>query len=72
MLLSSGRTARIGSLLTAVLVELPLAAFFFYTAYRVMRATTATMWHLQGRRGPLPSFWRLPMLIGPPPGHASS
>ena len=72
VLLSSGRTARMGSLLTAVFVELPLAAFFFVTAYRVMRATSATLWHLQGRRGPLPSFWRLPMLIGPPPGRASS
>jgi len=68
VMLSSGRTARMGSLLTAVFVELPLAAFFFFTAYRVMRATTATIWHLQGRRGPLPSFWRLPMLVGPVSG----
>ena len=67
VMLSSGRTARMGSLVTAVFVELPLAAFFFFTAYRVMRATTATIWHLQGRRDPLPSFWRLPMLVGAPP-----
>jgi hypothetical protein len=67
VLLSSGRMGRTESIVTAVLVELPLAAFFFCTAYRIMRATTATMWHLQGRRGPLPSsFWRLPLLVGPP------
>jgi len=72
VMLSSGRTARMGSLVTAVFVELPLAAFFFFTAYRVMRATTATIWHLQGRRDPLPSFWRLPMLVGGPPRRRSS
>jgi hypothetical protein len=64
VMLSSGRTARMESLLTAAFVELPLAAFFFFTAYRVMRATTATIWHLQGRRDPLPPFWRLPILVG--------
>lgn len=67
VMLSSGRSVRAGSLLTALVVELPLAAFFFYTAYRLMRATTATIWHLQGRRTALPSFWLLPLLAGQPP-----
>ncbi len=67
VMLSSGRAVQVGSLLTAVVVELPLAAFFFHTAHRIMRATTATIWHLQGRRAPLPSFWQLPLLAGQPP-----
>jgi hypothetical protein len=67
VMLSSGRSVRVGSVLTALLVELPLAVFFFYSAYRVMRATTAALWHLQGRRSPLPSFWHLPVLTGQPP-----
>jgi hypothetical protein len=66
VVLSAGRSVRVGSLLTALVVELPLAAFFFYTAYRIMRATTATIWHLQGHRTALPSFWQLPLLAGQP------
>jgi hypothetical protein len=73
VMLSSGRSVRLGSVLTALVVELPLAAFFLYSAYRIMRATTAAMWHLQGRRSPVPSFWQLPVLTGqPPPGPRST
>jgi hypothetical protein len=64
VMLSSGRSVRAGSVLTALLIELPLAAFFLYTAYRIMRATAAAMWHLEGGRTPLPSFWELPVLAG--------
>ena len=66
VMLSSGRSVRVGSLLTALVVELPLAAFFFYTAYRIIRATTAAIWHLQGHRSALPSFCQLPLLAGQP------
>jgi hypothetical protein len=67
VMLSAGRSVRLGSVATALLVELPLAAFFFYSAYRIMRATTAATWHLVGRRTPLPPFWQLPVLAGQPP-----
>jgi hypothetical protein len=62
VLLSSGRTERLGSVATAVLLELPLAALFFYSAYRVMRVTAAAVWQQQGRPGPLPALWRIPIV----------
>ena len=49
-------------IIAAVLIELPFAALFFYSAYRIMRATAAATWHLRGRRDPLPPFWPLPTL----------
>jgi hypothetical protein len=61
VMLSTGR-GRLSSVLAAVLIELPLAALFFYSAYRIMRATAAAMWHVRGRRDPLPPFWQLPIL----------
>jgi hypothetical protein len=62
VLLSSGRTERFGSVATALLLELPLAALFFYSAYRVMRVTAAAVWQQQGRPGPLPALWRIPIV----------
>ena len=62
VLLSSGRTERLGSYATAFLLELPLAALFFYSAYRVMRVTAAAMWQQQGHPGRLPAIWRVPIM----------
>ncbi len=62
VLLSSGRTERLGSVATAFLLELPLAALFFYSAYRVMRVTAVAVWQHQGRPGPLPALWHIPLV----------
>ena len=64
VLLSSGRTERLGSYATAFLLELPLAALFFYSAYRVMRVTAAAMWQQQGRPGRRPALWRI-LIVAP-------
>jgi len=65
VLLSSGPREKLGSILTALLVELPLGALFLFTAYRLMKATATLVWRQQGNVGPPPSFWRLPILATP-------
>ena len=56
VLLSSGRNERLSSYVTAFLLELPLAALFFYSAYRVMRVTAAALWQHQDQPGRLPAL----------------
>lgn len=55
---SHGFTA---SLLTALLVELPLALLLFRAARRLVRVTIATMMQLSGVTGPVPPLWRIPL-----------
>jgi hypothetical protein len=62
VVLSSGSVERFGSYATAFLLELPLAAHFFYSAYRVVRVNAAALWQLQGRPDPLPVLWRIPLV----------
>jgi hypothetical protein len=43
-----------GSLISAFLGELPLAALLFYASRRLIRLTIRIAWHRQGRTGPVP------------------
>ena len=55
------------SLLSALLVELPLAAVALIGARRLLRMTIGRLEVLEGVPGPLPPFWRVP-LFGDIPG----
>ena len=50
------------SLLSALLVELPLAAVAIYLARRLVRTTQAVMLRSQGVCGPVPGLWTMPMV----------
>jgi hypothetical protein len=49
------------SILSAVLVELPLAFFMFRAARRLVRLTFETVIELSGGSGPAPPLWRIPL-----------
>jgi hypothetical protein len=55
---SSGFTA---SILSAVLVEIPLAFALFAGARRLVRVTFETVIQLSGGSGPAPPLWRVPL-----------
>jgi hypothetical protein len=55
------------SVLTAALVELPLAAVALIGARRLLRLTIGRLELLAGSPGPVPSFWQVP-LFGDSPG----
>jgi hypothetical protein len=55
---SSGFTA---SILSAVLVEIPLAFALFAGARRLVRVTFETVMQLSGGSGPVPPLWRVPL-----------
>jgi hypothetical protein len=50
------------SLLSAIFVELPIAAIAILGARRLLRATIATMRRYQGETGPLPRLRNLPLI----------
>ena len=49
------------SLVSALVVELPLAFLLFNSARRLVRVTIATMIQLAGAAGPVPPLWRIPL-----------
>jgi hypothetical protein len=49
------------SLLSAVLVEIPLALLLFASARRLVRVTLETILRLSGGGGPAPPLWRVPL-----------
>jgi len=55
------------SLLSALLIELPLAAVALIGARRLIRLTAGRLELLSGVPGPVPPFWRVP-LFGEYPG----
>jgi hypothetical protein len=55
------------SVLSAALVELPLAALALIGARRLLRLTVGRLELLAGDPGPVPSFWQVP-LFGDSPG----
>jgi hypothetical protein len=59
--LAYGSRGFIMSLLSALLVELPLAVLLFTSARRLVRVTIATMMQLSGIAGPVPPLWRIPL-----------
>jgi hypothetical protein len=49
------------SLVSALVVELPLALLLFSGARRLVRVTIQTMMQLSGVTGPVPPLWRIPL-----------
>jgi hypothetical protein len=49
------------SLVTALVVELPLAVLLFISARRLVRVTLQAMMQLTGIAGPVPPLWRIPL-----------
>lgn len=63
--LSYGTNEQWGAILSAVLLELPFAAFLASSAVGILRRTSATVWRLRGNSGPPPSLWHQQYLISP-------
>src|SRR5580704_6629381 len=59
--LSYGSSDFTASILSAVLVELPLAFLMFAGARRLVRVTVETLMELRGNSGPAPPLWRIPL-----------
>jgi len=54
-----GTSDETASLLSAFLVELPLAVYLFYAAMRIVRMTVRSALLIAGHPGPLPKFHKL-------------
>ncbi len=59
--LAYGSHGFIMSLVTALVVELPLAVLLFISSRRLVRVTIQAMMHLSGIDGPVPALWRIPL-----------
>jgi len=59
--LDYGSSDFIASLLSAILVEFPLAFLLFAAARRLVRVTVQTVMELTGTSGPVPPLWRVPL-----------
>jgi hypothetical protein len=57
----------LASLLSAILVELPIALLAIFMARRLLRLTIGQVMRYEGLTGPVPPLWRIP-LLGPAPG----
>ena len=66
VVLSRGSSEVVASVLTAGLVELPLAVLFFASYHRLLRALTHMVWHQLGRPGEPPPLRHMPLLLIPP------
>ncbi|SEN84795.1 hypothetical protein [Actinacidiphila rubida] len=53
----------LGSVVTAVVAELPLAALLLYVARKMLRLTVTVAWQQAGREGPVPPLSRLPLMV---------
>jgi hypothetical protein len=51
----------LGSLLSALLVEVPIALLAIVVARRLLRLTIGQVFKYEGGRGPVPSLWKLPL-----------
>jgi hypothetical protein len=63
VVLSWGSDETVASILTAALVELPLAVLFFATYHRLLRALTHMVWRQLGRPGDPPPLHLMPLLL---------
>ena len=59
--LAYGSRGFMTSLISALVVELPLAVLLFTSARRLVRVTIQTMMRLSGIAGPVPPLWRIPL-----------
>lgn len=62
MALDYGSSGFTESVLTAALVELPLAFMLFAAARRLVRVTVQSLMQLVGVPGPVPPLWKIPLL----------
>ncbi|MFD0684362.1 hypothetical protein [Actinomadura fibrosa] len=69
VMLSWGSDERYISLATAFLAELPLAAFFFGGAYRLIRMTIHALWVREGRTDPEPRLYQVRLFTIAPEKH---
>ncbi len=59
--LDYGSHGFVASVVSAVLVELPLAFLLFASARRLVRVTVEIVMQLAGMAGPTPALWRVPL-----------
>jgi hypothetical protein len=59
--LAYGSSGFVMSLVSALVVELPLAVLLFTSARRLVRVTIKAMMQLSGIAGPVPPLWRIPL-----------
>jgi len=59
--LDYGSHGFVASVISAVLVELPLAFLLFASARRLVRVTVEIVMQLAGMAGPPPALWRVPL-----------
>jgi hypothetical protein len=59
--LDYGSRGFVASVISAVLVELPLAFLLFASARRLVRVTVEIVMQLAGMAGPPPALWRVPL-----------
>jgi hypothetical protein len=64
VVLDWGTSDQFGSIVTAAVGELPLAALLFYCARRLIRLTVHTAWEHFGLNGMPPKLPRLHLLLG--------
>lgn len=67
--LSWGTSEQTTSILSAVVVEIPVAIIAFALAHRLLRETVHYVWHLEGRDHPVPPLWRVPIIFVPSEAH---
>src|SRR5215470_11042145 len=67
VVLDTDSSSFLASLLSALLVELPLAALAIFMARRLLRLTIGQIMRYEGIRGPMPPLWQIP-LVGPTAG----
>jgi hypothetical protein len=63
--LSWGTAEQRGSIVTALVAELPTAMLTFWLAQGLLRETVHYVWHLEGRDHPVPPLYRLSIVFAP-------
>jgi hypothetical protein len=66
--LSWGTSEQTASILTGILLEIPVAILAFTLAHRLLRETVHYLWHLEGRGHPVPPLRTLPIVFVPTEG----
>lgn len=61
--LSWGGAGQAGSIVSAVVVEIPLALFLLGVCRSILGAVTAQAWRDKGRPGDPPPLWEVPLLL---------
>lgn len=59
--LDYGSSGFIGSVITAAVIEVPIAFMLFAAARRLVRVTVMSLMELEGVPGPVPPLWKVPL-----------